>query len=66
MLERWLGRIFTSAAIPRSLENIYIVTDFSTNGTFADGERLEKGVPTPLMSGAELTFARGETKIKLG
>ncbi len=50
----------------QALENIYIVTDFSTNGTFADGERLEKGVPTPLMSGAELTFARGETKIKLG
>ncbi len=45
---------------------LYIITDSLTNGTFADGERLEKGVPPPLMSGAELTFARGETKIKLG
>lgn len=50
----------------QALENIYIVTDYSTNGTFADGERLEKDVPTPLLPGTVLTFRDGETKIQLG
>lgn len=44
----------------------YIVTDYSSNGTWADGERLERGVPTELRRGTLLKLANDKNTFRLG
>ncbi len=46
--------------------NTYIVTDYSTNGTFANGIRLQKGVPMAYPAGTVLMLVNKNIEIKLG
>lgn len=46
--------------------NTYIVTDHSTNGTFANGIRLQKEVPVAYPAGTVLMLVNSNIEIKLG
>lgn len=46
--------------------NIFIVKDHSSNGTFINGERLQKNVPMECPVGTVLTLADGQDEIYLG
>lgn len=50
----------------QAANNAYRVIDHSTNGTFANGKRLQKGVPTMCQVGTILSLADGKNEIKLG
>ena len=44
----------------------YRVTDYSSNGTWANGEKLTPGLPTYLPHGTELKLANGKNIFRLG
>ncbi len=44
----------------------YYVTDFSSNGTWVDGERLIKGQPVYVSHGSEIKLANGKNVFQLG
>jgi hypothetical protein len=48
-----------------SNDNKYIVTDFSSNGTFVNGQRLTRNVPTKVNGGSIITLATDKVKFKL-
>jgi len=50
----------------QAIADLYMVTDYSENGTYIDGNRLEKGMPTPVKAGTILSLANGENQILLG
>ena len=49
-----------------AVENVYIVTDLSRNGTFVGKERLEREKRTTLKAGTVISLADGTNQIKLG
>ncbi|MCD8130157.1 MAG: DUF975 family protein [Lachnospiraceae bacterium] len=46
-------------------KNVFEVTDTSSNGTFVNGKRLQKGLVSIVPCGAELTLADDRNKLKL-
>ena len=48
-----------------SESNSYIVTDFSTNGTFLNNERIPKRKPTQLFDGSVLTGMKKSFRLVL-
>lgn len=49
------------------VRKVYLVTDYSTNGTFIDGgSRLVANIPTTLQSGTILALGSRENRFKLG
>ncbi len=48
-----------------SQNNIYVVTDLSSNGTFANGQRLQKGTPMQINRGAVLSLATNKVRFVL-
>ncbi|MGN1203109.1 MAG: DUF975 family protein [Eubacterium sp.] len=46
-------------------KNVYVVTDLSSNGTFANGQRLQKGTPTQINRGAVLSLATNKVRFVL-
>lgn len=49
-----------------ALNDEYCVTDYSSNGTWANGVKLASGRPTYLPHGSELKLANDKTKFRLG
>ena len=47
------------------MKNMYIITDFSTNGTFIGGQRLPKGIPVLFPPGTVLMLAGNDNLIEL-
>ncbi len=45
---------------------LYIITDSSTNGTFADGERLEKGGSAAFDVGGRADLCKGRDEDQTG
>ncbi len=50
----------------KAASNSYLVKDHSTNGTFVNGIRLQKGVGVELAAGTTLQLADGRNEITLG
>ncbi len=48
-----------------AVQNIYIVTDFSTNGTYYNGTRLAKNQPSYLERGSVINLANTDNNIRL-
>lgn len=47
------------------MKNMYIITDYSTNGTFIGEQRLPKGIPVMLPPGTVLMLAGSDNQIEL-
>ncbi len=49
-----------------AMRNQYCITDYSSNGTYLNGEKLVQGMPVYAMSGAEIRLANGKNIFQLG